>query len=87
MSREEPMAWIPVVEYEDSDGALRVEYDRALQRAGRVYNILKLMSRRPAHLTASIDFYVALMHGPSSLTRAQREMLGVVVSQANHCHY
>jgi AhpD family alkylhydroperoxidase len=27
------------------------------------------------------------MHGPSPLSRAQREMLAVVVSRANDCHY
>jgi AhpD family alkylhydroperoxidase len=27
------------------------------------------------------------MHGPSELTRAQREMIAVVVSAENECHY
>jgi alkylhydroperoxidase family enzyme len=81
------MAWIGVVEYTQSVGLLRELYDQALGRAGRIYNIVKLMSRRPTHLRASIDLYIAIMHAPASLTRAQREMLGVVVSRANHCHY
>jgi len=76
-----------MIDYDDSQGELRAEYDKALRRAGRIYNIVKIMGLRPAHLRRSIDFYVALMHGESALTRARREMLAVVVSQANQCHY
>lgn len=34
----------------------------------------------------STALYGTLMHGGSPLTRAQREMLAVVVSRANDCH-
>jgi alkylhydroperoxidase family enzyme len=81
------MAWIETIDYEASDGVLRREYDSAIRRAGRVYNIVKIMGLRPSQLKASIDLYIALMHGPSALSRAQREMLAVVVSAANQCHY
>lgn len=81
------MAWIRTIDYEASDGALRQEYAKAIRRAGRVYNIVKIMGLRPSHLKASIDLYVAVMHAPSALSRAQREMLAVVVSAANRCHY
>lgn len=81
------MAWIRTVDYEQADGALRVEYERAVARAGRVFNIVKIMGLQPAHLRASMGLYGALMHGPSGLSRAQREMLAVVVSKANACHY
>ena len=81
------MAWITTIEYEQSQGALRQEYDKAITRAGKIYNIVKIMGLRPGHLRSSIDFYGVLMHGRSALTRAQREMLAVVVSQVNACHY
>jgi alkylhydroperoxidase family enzyme len=42
---------------------------------------------RPKLLHASLQMYLVAMHGASSLTRAQRETLAVVVSQVNHCHY
>jgi alkylhydroperoxidase family enzyme len=35
----------------------------------------------------STALYGALMHGRSPLTRAQREMIAVVVSRTNGCHY
>ncbi|HJO38747.1 MAG: carboxymuconolactone decarboxylase family protein [Vicinamibacterales bacterium] len=81
------MAWIKTIDYEQSDGALRAEYDKATRRAGKVYNIVGIMGLRPLQMKASIDFYGAVMHGRAALSRAQREMLAVVVSQVNHCHY
>ncbi len=81
------MAWIRTLEFEESEGALRREYEQAIGRAGRIYNIVKIMGLQPRHLRASMGLYGALMHGPSGLTRAQREMLAVVVSQVNACHY
>ena len=81
------MAYIDTVDPADASGDLTREYDAALARAGKVYNIVRVMSQSPAHLRASMNFYVALMRAPGALTRAHREMLAVVVSRANDCHY
>jgi alkylhydroperoxidase family enzyme len=45
------------------------------------------MTPNPAVLRASMQLYGAIMHGPSPLSRRQREMLAVVVSRANGCVY
>jgi len=81
------MAWIKVIEPEEATGELKQEYDAALRRAGKVFNILKVQSLNPATLRASMQMYLATMFGPSGLTRAEREMLATVVSWANHCFY
>lgn len=81
------MAWIKMVEPEKATGALKVEYDKALQRAGKVFNILKVQSLNPHSLHASTEMYLAIIHGPSGLSRSEREMLATVVSWANHCFY
>jgi alkylhydroperoxidase family enzyme len=81
------MAWIRTIEHDEATGELRQEYDEAVRRAGRVYNIVKVQGLRPKLLHASLQMYLVAMHGASSLTRAQRETLAVVVSQVNHCHY
>ena len=81
------MAWIKTIEPDDASGTLRREYDKAIGRAGRVFNVVKIMGLNPEHLRSSVDLYLRLMHGPSELSRAQREMLAVVVSDANRCHY
>jgi alkylhydroperoxidase family enzyme len=48
---------------------------------------VRLMTPNPAVLRASMQMYAAVMHGPSPLTRHQRELLAVVVSHENHCVY
>jgi len=81
------VAWIKMVEPEEAAGELKDEYDRAVRRAGKVFNILKVQSLNPPVLRASMQMYLAAMRGPSGLTRAEREMLGTVVSWANDCFY
>jgi len=81
------VAFIDIVEENQADGLLADIYDTARKRTGRVYNILKIQSQNAAALQAMLDLYVATMRGESPLTRAQREMLAVVVSRANNCHY
>ena len=45
------------------------------------------MSLRPEVLSRSIELYREVMFGPSPLSRQERELLAVVVSSANDCHY
>ncbi len=58
-----------------------------LHRAGRVWNIVRIMTPNAEAMRASMGFYSAIMHGESPLSRPQREMLAVVVSRINHCVY
>ena len=81
------MAWIRTVPEGEATGPLKAVYDDALKRAGKVFNILKVMSLSPASLRASMGLYAASMFLPSPLSRARREMLATVVSAANRCHY
>ena len=81
------MAWIKTIREDEATGLLKEQYDEATKRAGRVFEILKIQSLKPEYIAASIALYQKAMFGPSKLTRAQREMMAVVVSAANHCHY
>ena len=81
------MPHIHLTEPEDARGRLRDEYEAAIGRAGKVFNIVKAMCLRPAVLRRSMDLYKEIMFGPSDLSRAERELLAVVVSRANDCHY
>jgi alkylhydroperoxidase family enzyme len=81
------MAWIKTVAPDEAEGPLRRLYDAALQRAGRVYGIVRMMSPQPELLRASMGFYQPLMQGDGALPRWQRELLAVLVSRANACHY
>lgn len=81
------MPYIKQVSDEEATGAVKRELDKARKRAGRVWNIVRIMSPNAEALRTSISFYIALMYGDSPLTRAQREMLAVATSRANDCHY
>ena len=76
-----------LIEEGEATGALKAEYDAAIARAGKVFNIVKAMSLSPETLRASMGLYRAVMFGRSELSRAERELLAVVVSRANDCHY
>jgi len=81
------MAWIRVIAPAASVGELAQLYDRMKERTGEVDNILTIHSLNPGSLRAHYELYKAVMFGPSELSRAQREMIAVVVSVSNHCHY
>lgn len=81
------MAHISITEPKDASGLLKRQYESAIRRSGRVYNIVKIMSPNPETLQASMRFYLQLMYGDSPLSRAQREMLATVVSKINQCVY
>ena len=81
------MAWIEIIHPEDADGPLAEEYDRAMKRAGRVANVLRISSLHPEAMRRWVALYETLMFGPSPLSRAERELTAVVVSQENDCEY
>ena len=81
------MPYIKQVEDDEAEGAAKRELDKAYKRAGRVWNIVRIMTPNPEVMRTSMDMYIALMYGESPLNRAQREMLATVVSKVNGCHY
>lgn len=81
------MAWIRLVSVEAATGHAKRLFDEALARAGRVWNIVHVMSPNPPVMEASMAFYRALLFGPSPLSRAQREMLATVTSREIRCVY
>ena len=81
------MPYIEQIPVERSTGLLRKIFDEALERAGRVWHIVHIMSQNPRVMDTSMKFYGALMFGSSPLSRWQREMLAVVTSRANDCFY
>ena len=81
------MAWIEQVPLDEATGVLKDEFDEAIKRSGRVWNIVHIMSLNPAQLEASMVLYKAIMHGESPLSRFQRELLATVVSAELACPY
>ncbi len=81
------MAYLRLIDEGEATGELKREYDAAVRRAGKVFNIVKAMSLRPGVLRQAMGLYREVMFGPSELSRAERELVAVVVSCANDCHY
>lgn len=81
------MPWIRQVSDKQAKGLLKQLFDEARKRAGKVWNIVRLMGLRPQQLKVSMDLYREVMFGESALTRAERELVAVIVSSANHCFY
>jgi uncharacterized peroxidase-related enzyme len=76
-----------LVDEDEASGLLKEEYEAAVSRAGKVFNIVKAMSLQPAVLRRSMQLYRETMFGRSGLSRLERELLAVVVSRENDCHY
>ena len=82
------MAWIRTVPEEQAEGRLKEMYEKEKAPWGVVDNILKIHSLDPDSLQWHLDMYRQLMYGRgSTLKRAQREMIAVVVSTLNRCRY
>ena len=81
------MAWIKVITLAEAGGLLKRQYDAAIKRASKVWNIVSIMGLNPRAMQDSMRFYKTIMFGESPLYRSQREMLATVVSSVNHCTY
>ena len=81
------MPRIETVSVEDATGLLKREYDAAIARAGRVFNIVSLQSLNPPVLRAGLRLYQTLMMGPGPLDRPVREMLATVTARELDCFY
>jgi alkylhydroperoxidase family enzyme len=81
------MAWIKMIDKSVARGRLKRLVDRMAGKKGKVDNILMIHSLNPPSMAGHYDLYKTLMYGRSPLSRAQREMIAVVVSTVNECHY
>ncbi len=81
------MPYIRQITIDQATGLVKRELEKAIKRAGRVWNIVQIMSLNGRVMKSSMEMYGATMFADSPLTRQQREMLAVVVSKANHCLY
>ena len=81
------MTWIRTIAPEEARGLVQTVYQASVKRAGRVFQIVRAMSLAPRTMEQSLELYRAVMFTPGGLTRRQCELLAVVVSRANQCHY
>ena len=82
------MAWIRTIDQGDANEDLATLYASMREPvSGKVDHILEIHSLNPRSLRAHFDLYRAVMAGTATLRKAEREMIAVVVSVLNECHY
>jgi len=82
------MAWINMISEDDADRELRALYERMIDPvSGRVDHILTIHSLHPRGLEGHHSVYSAVMRSTRALRKAEREMIALVVSTINRCHY
>jgi uncharacterized peroxidase-related enzyme len=80
--------WIRQIDENEASGQPAELYRQLASGNNRqVANILKVHSLHPDALAAHLQLYRTIMFGESGLSRAQREMIAVVVSTTNSCEY
>ncbi len=80
-------AWIRITDELEAQGELKQIYEIVRGRRGSVSNVMKAQSLDPQSIGLHLDLYLHLMFDKSTLTRLEREMIAVAVSQLNNCGY
>ena len=81
------MAWIPMIPESEAEGELKDWYETLREPWGGVDYIMKVHSINLPTLKGHYELYRSAMKGTPELSRRQREMIAVVVSTINQCHY
>src|SRR5689334_290932 len=87
VEREARITRLRVPAEDEVPSGVKELWAKPLEKLGFVPNVLRVFALRPQHLLAWWEYYDELLRGESGLTKAQREMIGVVVSVTNRCHY
>lgn len=85
--RHDEITWLRVPADDEVPDEARALWEVPQEKLGFVPNVLRVMALRPSHLIGWQTYYDDLMRGESGLSKAQREMIAVVVSAQNRCHY
>ncbi|NBT29152.1 MAG: alkylhydroperoxidase [Gammaproteobacteria bacterium] len=84
---QKPISRYPVPSLEDLPEDLKDRILAVQERAGFVPNVFLTLAHRPAECRAFFDYHDALMLRDSGLSKAEKEMIVVSTSGANHCQY
>ncbi len=82
------MTWIRTIPMEAAEGDLAVLYERVVDpKSGKLDHILAAHSLHTRGLSAHFELYSAVMSGTRGLRKVERELIALVVSALNECHY
>jgi len=81
-------AWIRLVPYAESEGALRTLYDRVKGPGGAIDNVMRAHSLRPHTMEGHSALYKAVLHHTGNTMPVWfLEALGIYTSLSNRCDY
>ncbi len=84
---QNPISRFPAPELDDLPDDIRSRILALQEKSGFVPNVCLALARRPEEFRAFFAYHDALMEKQSGLTKAEREMIVVTTSGANHCQY
>lgn len=84
---DETISRFPVPDLNTVPGDVRERILAVQEKSGFVPNVFLALAHRPEEFRAFFAYHDALMESDSGLTKAEREMIVVATSGANHCHY
>ncbi|OZM72814.1 alkylhydroperoxidase [Amycolatopsis antarctica] len=84
---DEDVSRFGTVEPAELPDDLRDRVGTITEKSGFVPNIFRALGHRPAELRAFLDYHDALMDRSDGLSKAERELVVVATSGANHCTY
>jgi uncharacterized peroxidase-related enzyme len=87
LMNNQPIACFDVPVLTDLPEDIRERLLLTQTKAGFIPNVMRVLARRPAEFRAFMAYHDALMDGDSGLSKAEREMIVVATSGANHCLY
>ena len=85
--KEKPISRYPVPELRELPEDIRGRILGVQEKAGFVPGVFMALAHRPDEFRAFFAYHDALMEKGGALTKAEREMIVVVTSSLNHCHY
>ena len=82
------MTWIETINDEHWDGRLSELRPKVTDpETGQVDNIMAVHSLDPGSMNAHVVLYQQAMRGTVTLPKVDREMIALIVSKTNGCHY
>ncbi len=81
------MSRIKVIQENEATGRLSEIYNEIIEQRGKLADVHKIQSLRPESIVKHMDLYLEIMFTKSELSRADREMMAVIVSVNNGCEY
>ncbi len=87
LAMSQPVSRFPAPELKNLPEDVRARILAVQDKAGFVPNVFLVLAHRPEEFRAFFAYHDALMEKEGGLTKAQREMIVVATSAANHCQY